>query len=146
MKLIADPAISVPLNLSGRQASSTVSCVTESILSTEITTKGTNITPHQAEPVMNSPNKADDTGTVPTYGTPVFPMAVQILPLHPHLSDDDDDTMEDPPIEETGNNSSSSYTVVENKENASITKAPPDIINRDCRVHLTCLTNDEISI
>ena len=146
MKRSANPAIPVPLNLSGKQTPSTPSCATESTPSTENTTKSANITSHLSEPDTNSTNKAADTGMVPTYGTPVFPTAIQILPLHPHFSDDDTDTMEDQTTDESVNTSKTGDTVVENSDNTPVTKAPPDVINRECKVQLIRLTEDEISI
>ena len=143
MKHSADPAVPMPVNISRKHASSTVSHAMESTPTSETPTIGTNVASNQTQPSTSGSNKDEETDTVPNYGAPVFPMAIQILPLHPHFfSDDDDDTTEDTSIDETSSISSENTTV----ENTAVTKALPDIINRDCRITLPRLTEDEISI
>ena len=90
-----------------------------------------------------------DTNLVPSYGQPVFPTAKQILPLHPNLSEEDDESLEKPspsPTESEASSGDHEDVMTSESSSSKITTAPPDILNRDCKVKLDRLTDDEISV
>ena len=99
--------------------------------------------------MMSEGTTSADTNLVPNYGQPVFLAAKQILPLHPHLSEEDDESSEKSSLSPTESEvSSSDYKDVTASESltAKIMTAPPDILNKDCKVKLDRLTDDEISM
>ena len=91
----------------------------------------------------------DNTITIPTYGPPVFPTAIQILPLEPHFSEEDStDTLpsQDEQADNNVDKTSSEAQTTETQNQPMITMTTsPDVINRECTVKLDRLNDDEIN-
>ena len=109
-------------------------------------TSGTNSL--QTPSIMTGANQVESPHTyIPMYGPPIFPTAIQILPLHPHFSEDES---RDPSNGEEDNptNSSIEPNVIEEtppQDSQNIVVSVADVINRECCIKLDRLNEDEIN-
>ena len=92
---------------------------------------------------------ATSTVIIPTYGPPIFPTAIQILPLDPHFSEDEITESSPGTDEESDNAADKSSSEVEDtaKQDSldGTVTAHPDVINTECTVKLDQLNEDEIN-
>ena len=89
-----------------------------------------------------------DMNSVPVYSQPVVLATKQILLLHPHLSEEEDDSSESLSTQTESEALSSDHEDIIPSESVTskVTKAPPDILDKECQIKIDQLTDDEISM